>query len=246
MSLYDQSVELQLRLEATQSADSSLDLVAAADRFVDDMDGVSNYLSGTARFRLRLSITELPPLDAKAASGAISAFRAGLSRYGLKAVQQQPAAKLTSLARDQRTRSSRWATARWREVFEAHQPLLEEAQPGRLLGGSTHRYAAEGRAAKMALLQRQDPVADEAKVLAELCQGDASASWLERLHQLGDELARALQAVKDERDALTPEVQEALESASSEYGLSLADVSPALLEGLRAAGVDDDLVVRRR
>ena len=37
-----------------------------------------------------------------------------------------------------------------------------------------------------------------------------------------------------------------LESASSEDGLSLADVTPDLLEGLRAAGVDDDLVVRRR
>lgn len=246
MSLYDQSVELQLRLEATQSADSSLDLIAAADRFVNAMDEVSAYLRGTARFRARVSITEFPAIDAKATSAAISAFRAGLSRYGLKAVQQQPAAKLTAVAKEQRARSTRWATARWRGVFEVYQPLLEEAQSGRLLGGSTHRYAAEGRAAKMALLQRQDPIADEDKVIAELCQGDATASWLERLHQLGHELAHALQAVKDERAALTPEVQQALESASSEDGLSLADVSPALLEGLRAAGVDGDLVVRRR
>jgi hypothetical protein len=246
MSLYDQSVELQLKLEATQSADSSLDLVATADRFVDAMDAATDYLSGTARFRARLSITELPPIDAKATSAAISAFRAGLSRYGLKAVQQQPATKLTSVAKDQTVRSTRWAAARWQGVFEVYQSLLEEAQCGRLLGGSTHRFAAEGRAAKMTHLQRQDPVAHEVTVITELCQGDASASWLERLRQLGDELARALQAVKDERAALTPEVQKALESASSEDGLSLADVSPTLLEGLRAAGVDDDLVVRRR
>lgn len=246
MSLYDQSVELQLKLEATQAADSSLDLVAASDRFVDALDAGSEYLSGTARFRARLSITEFPPIDAKATSGAISAFRAGLSRYGLKAVQQQPAAKLTALAKDQTARSARWATARWRSFFDDYQSLLEEAQSGRLLGGTTHRFAADGRAAKMALLQRQDPVDDEAKVIAELCQGDAGASWPERLHQLGDELARALQAVKAERDALTPEVQEALDSASSEDGLSLADVSTTLFEALRAAGVDDDLVVRRR
>lgn len=246
MSLYDQSVELQLRLEATQSADSSLDLVAAADRFVDEMNEVSDYLSGTASFRSRLAIAELPPIDAKAAAAAISAFRAGLSRYGLKAIQQQPASKLTSVAKDQRARSSRWAVARWRSVFEVYQPLLEEAGPGRLHGGSSQRYTAEGRARTMTLLQRQDPVAEEVKIMAELCHGDPSASWLDRLQQLGHELAHALQAVKDERAALTPQVQKALESASAQAGLSLADVSPALFEALRAAGVDEDLVVRRR
>jgi hypothetical protein len=246
MSLYDQSVELQLKLEATQSADSSLELVAKAQHFVDAIDSVSDYLTGVAKFRSRLSITDLPPIDAKATSTAVSAFRAGLSRYGPKAFQQQPAAKLIEVAREQRARSMRWATARWRGTFDMYQSLLEEAQSGRLLGGSTHRYAAERRAAKMSMLQRQDPVADELKVIAELCEGDASASWLERLKKLGDELARALQAIKDERATLKPEVQKALESASSEDGLSLADVTPSLLEGLRAAGVDADLVVRRR
>lgn len=246
MTLYDQSVELQLKLEATQSADAGLDLVATADRFVDAMDSASDYLCGTATFRARLSITDVPPIDNKATSGAISAFRAGLSRYGLKAVQQQPAANLGAVAKDQTGRSTRWAMARWRAVFEVYQSLLEEAQSGRLLGGSTHRYAAERLATKMSLLQRQDPVADEARILTELCQGDASASWLERLHQMGSELTRELQAVKAERAALTPEVQRALESASSADGLSLADVSPTLLDSLRAAGVDDDLVVRRR
>jgi hypothetical protein len=140
----------------------------------------------------------------------------------------------------------RWAAARWRGIFEVYQSLLEDAKPDRLLGGSTHRYKAEGRAAKLSMLQRQDPIADEPRVIAELCEGDASGSWLERLKELGDELTRALQALKDERAALTPEVQKALGSASSEDGLSLADVTPSLLAGLHAAGVDDDLVVRRR
>lgn len=246
MSLYDQSVDLQLKLEATQAADSSLDLVAKADHFVDAIDGVSDYLTGVAKFRSRLSITDVPPIDAKATSAAVNAFRAGLSRYGPTAFQQQPAAKLVEVAKEQRARSMRWAAARWRGIFEVYQSLLEDAKPDRLLGGSMHRFTAEGRAAKMSMLQRQDPIADELKVIAALCEGDASASWLERLKQLADELTRALQAVKDERAALTPEVQEALESASSEDGLSLADVTPSLLEALQAAGVDDDLVVRRR
>ncbi len=246
MSLYDQSVDLQLKLEATQSADSSLDLVAKANHFVDAIDGVSDYLTGVAKFRPRLSITDLPPIDAKATSAAVNAFRAGLSRYGPKAFQQQPAAKLIEIAKEQRARSMRWAAARWRGIFDGYQSLLEDAKPDRLLGGSTHRYTAERRATKLLMLQRQDPIADEHKVIAELCEGDASASWLERLKKLGDELTRALQALKDERAALTPDVQKALETASSEGGLSLADVTPSLLDGLRAAGVDDDLVVRRR
>jgi hypothetical protein len=246
MRLYDQCVELQLKLEASQSADSSLELIAAANRFVEAIDGASDYLTGVAKFRSRLSITDLPPIDAKANSAAVSAFRAGLSRYGPRAFQQQPAAKLVEVAKEQRARSMRWATARWRGTFDAYQSLLEEAQSGQLLSGSKHRYTAEGRATKMSMLQRQDPVADELKVITELCEGDASTSWLERLKKLGDELTRALQAVKDERAALTPEVQKALESASSEDGLSLADVTPSLLAGLHAAGVDDDLVVRRR
>lgn len=246
MSLYDQSVDLQLKLEATQSADSGLDLVTKANHFVDAIDGVSDYLTGVAKFKLRLSITDSPPIDVKATTAAISGFRAGLSRYGPKAFQQQPAAKLIEVAKDQRGRAVRWAGARWRGVFEVYQSLLEEAQPGRLLGTSTHRFSAERRATKLSMLQRQDPIADELKVITELCEGDASALWLERLKELGDELTRALQALKDERAALTPEVQKALETASSEDGLSMADVTPSLLEGLRAAGVDDDLVVRRR
>jgi len=246
MSLYDQSVELQLKLEATQSADAGLDLVAKAEHFVEAIDGVSDYLTGVARFRSRLSITELPSIDPKAALAAVTAFRAGLSRYGPKALQQQPAAKLVEVAKEQRARSTRWVGARWRAVFDVYQSLLAEAQPDRLLGRSTHRFSAEGRAAKMSMLQRQDPVANELSVITALCDGDESARWLERLTKLGDELARALQAVKDERAALTPEVQKALESASSEDGLPLADVTAALLQGLHAAGVDDDLVVRRR
>ena len=80
---------------------------------------------GTAEFRARLSITELPPIDVKATSSAISAFRAGYSRYGSKAFQQQPAAKLVDVAKDQTARSTRWATARWQGLFDVYQSLMK-------------------------------------------------------------------------------------------------------------------------
>jgi hypothetical protein len=246
MSLYDQAVDLQLKLEAAQSADSGIELVTKADHLVEALDDATGYLTGISRLQSRLSLTESPRIDGKASAAAVSAFRAGLSRYGPKAFQQQPATKLIEVARDQRARAARWAGARWRDLFEGYQSLLGQTQPGQLFGGSNHRFAAERRATKLSMLQRQDPIADEDKVIAELCDGDASASWLERVKSLGDDLARALQSLEDERASLTPEVQKALDLATSDEGLPLTAVTASLLDALRVAGVDDDLVVRRR
>lgn len=246
MSLYDHAVDLQLKLEAAQSADSGLELVAKADHLVEALDTATGYLTGIARLQSRLSLNDPPPIDGKASAAAISAFRAGLSRYGPKALQQQPAAKLTDVARDQRARAVRWAGARWRGIFDTYQSLVERAQPGQLLGASKHRFTAERTARKLVMLARQDPISDEDTVIAELCDGNANASWLERVELLGDELSGALQSLEDERAALTPEVQKALDMATSDEGLPLAEVATSLLDALRAVGVDDDLVVRRR
>ncbi|CPR10477.1 hypothetical protein BN971_01873 [Mycobacterium bohemicum DSM 44277] len=246
MKLYDQAVDLQLKLEAAQSADSGIELVTKADHLVEALDNATGYLTGLLRLRSRLSLTEALTIDAKASAAAVSAFRAGLSRYGPKAFQQQPATKLIEVARDQRTRAARWAGARWRSIFEGYQQLLEQTQPGRLFGGTRQRFAAERIATKLLMLQRQDPIADEDKIIAELCDGDSSASWLERVKSLGDDLARALQSLEDERASLASEVQEALELATSEDGLPLTEVTASLLDALHAAGVDGDLVVRRR
>ncbi|OBG64728.1 hypothetical protein [Mycobacterium sp. E3339] len=246
MSLYDGAVDLQLKLEAAQSADSGIELVTKADHLVEALDTATGYLTGVSRLQSRLSLTEVPTIDAKASAAALNAFRAGLSRYGPKAFQQQPATKLIDVAGDQRTRAARWASARWRTLFEGYQTLVEQTQPGRLVGDSRQRFAAERTARKLVMLQRQDPIADEDKIIAELCDGDANVSWLEQIKSLGDDLARALHALETEHTSLTPEVQEALTLAASDDGLPLAFLTAGLLEALRAAGVDGDLVVRRR
>jgi hypothetical protein len=246
MSLYDQAVDLQLKLDAAQSADSGLELVTKADHVVEALDTATEYLAGISRLQSHLSLTERPPIDAKASAQAITAFRAGLSRYGPRAFQQQPAAKLIDIAKEQRARTARWALARWKAIFGQYQPLMDQAQPGQLLGASQHRFIAERKARKLTMLARQDPVADESTVIAELCDGDADASWPQCVNVLGEELAAALQSLQDEHTALTTEVQKALDAATTEAGLSLGEVTASLLDALRAAGVDDDLVVRRR
>jgi hypothetical protein len=103
-----------------------------------------------------------------------------------------------------------------------------------------------GVAAKLSRLKRQDPVTNADDITEALCPGQPNASWTDRLRELGEDLERALQQAKDSAAALAPEVQEALESAASEVGLSLSELTGELLEQLRAAGVDDLLVVRRR
>jgi hypothetical protein len=246
MSLYDQAIDLQLKLDTAQAIDSGLELVAKADNLVEALDNAAGYLTGIKRFQVHLGLTESPPVDGKAIATAITAFRAGLSRYGAKASQQQPAANLVKTAKDQRARAASWAVARWRNIFDAYQSLVDQVQSGQLLGGSTHRFTAERKATKLSMLARQDPVADEGKVIAELCDGDTNASWLQRVKLLGDELAGALQALDDERAALTPEVQKALDRATSDDGLPLAEVTAQLLDALHTAGVGDDLVVRRQ
>ena len=68
---------------------------------------------------------------------------------------------------------------------------------------------------------------------------------LERVNELIEELRGAIAAIDLERAAMTSEVRAVLQSAASEDGLLLAEVTPELMEALRSAGVLDDLVVRR-
>ena len=243
MTIYDMAIGVQIRLEAAQSADASGYLGAAATKLVQTIDGVSGYLEGAAQFKSRIPIADLPPLEKESTSIAISKFRMELSRRGGEALQQDSAAKLLNVAKEQNARTQRWAIARWEGLFSEIQPLLDEVATDKYAGNAA---PVVGVVAKLSRLQRQDPVANANEIIEALCAGQADASWTDRLRGLGQDLARALQRVKDSAAALTPEVQEALASAGSEDGLSFADLTIELLESLRAAGVDGDLVVRRR
>lgn len=237
------AVDVQIRLEAAQSADASGYLGAAATKFVESIDAVSDYLKGVAEFKSRIPTTDSPPIDMESTSAAISKFRSALSRRGGEALQQEPAAKLLNVAKEQSVRAQRWAKVRWEGLFSGIQPLLEEVASDKIVGNTAQ---VVGVVAKLSRLERQDPVANANEIIGALCAGQADASWPDRLRELGQDLAQAVQRARDSAAALAPEVQEALASAASDDGLSLSDLTAELLEKLRGAGVDDDLVVRRR
>lgn len=246
MSIYDMAMDAQIRLEAAQSADASGYLGAAAANFVKTIDGVSTYLEGVAQFKSRIPISDSPPISTESVSAAIDKFRSELARHGAEALQQDSAGKLLSVAKDQNARAQRWAKARWEGLFAEILPLLADSAPENLVGGSTGRYTVIRLATRLSRLERLDPVNDADEIAAALEVGQSNASWTDRLRELREELAQALQQDRETAAALAPEVQEALAAAASEGGLSLSDLTIELLEDLRTAGVDGDLVVRRR
>jgi hypothetical protein len=244
VSLYDRSVDLQLKLEAAQSADTGLELLARGSRLVESLDRASEYFSGAATFRSTANIVDRPGIDLKAVSQAVGAFRAGLSRHGSAAFQHQPATTLSDVARTQRERTTRWVTARWRDRFAEYQPLLDRVETEHLVGSTHHIVIARTRASKLRTVRAMDPVAEASELQASLGGADVGA-WLLAVTTLANEMRTALEALDAERAALTPEVRDALQRAASHDGLPLSEVTDELLAALRSAGVDDSLVVRR-
>jgi hypothetical protein len=245
MSLYDRCVDLQLKLEAAHAADASLELLARGARLVEALDRASEYLDGAAAFRSKASSSDLPTLDLKTATHAVGAFRAGLSRHSYAAFQHQPASTLAEVAKSQRDRATRWVSASWKALFARYEPLLDRVQAGQLVGSPTHRVVAQSRAATLRAARGLDPVIDGGE-LRRVLGGEDVAAWAASIESVGTDLSCALEALDDERAALTPEVREALEAAASEGGLPLPELTADLLAALCAAEVGDHLVVRRR
>jgi hypothetical protein len=243
MSLYDQAVDLQLKLEAAQSADTSLALLARGARLVESLDRASKYFASAAAFRSKAQIGDRPSLDLKAVSQAVAAFRAGLSRHGSAAFQHQPATNLADVAKAQRERVVRWVTARWKDFFAEYEPLIERILTEHPVGNTTHIAIARARASKLRAVRGMDPIANAADLQTALGGGDVDA-WLHAITELGVEMRGMLAALDTERAAFTPEVREALQRAAAEGGLPLSELSDELLAALRNTGVDEHLVVR--
>jgi hypothetical protein len=244
MSLFDRAVDLQLKLEVAQTADTGLDLLARAARLFEMLSDSANYLEGATRFRQAMSISDRPAIDVKAVTQAVSAFRAGLSRHGSAAFQHQPASTLTETAKSQRDRCSRWLDSRWRQEFAAYEAAMDRVASERLSRSGSHAVVAQARAAKLRALRGLDPITQHDDITKALETNDV-ARWRAAIAAVGDQLVAALGALDAEHAALTPEVRAVLDRAATENGMPLDELTPELLAALRAAGVDGRLVVRR-
>lgn len=244
MSLFDSAVDLQLKLEVAQTADTGLDLLARAARLVEALSDSADYLEGVTRFREEMKISDRPPVDVKAVAQAVSAFRAGISRHGSAAFQHQPASTLSEAAKTQRDRCSRWLVSRWRQEFASYEAAMDRTASERLAGSGSHAVVAQARASKLRALRGLDPIADREEVSKALGT-DEVARWRSAIEEVAGQLHTALEALDAEHAALTPEVRGVLDRAASDGGMPLDELTPELLAALRGAGVDGHLVVRR-
>lgn len=245
MTLFDRAVDMQLKLEVAQTADTGLDLLARAAKLDEALTNTAAYFEAVAQLRRSMPITDRPNLDTKAISQAVATFRGGISRHGSAAFQHQPAAALVDTAKSQRERCSRWLVGQWRLLFSAYDPLLDRVTTERPTGSGSHPVVAQARASNLRALRGLDPVADREQISSALKTEDAGR-WPEAIAELAAQLATALAALDAEHSALTPEVRSALERAASDGGLPLDELSPELLAALRSAGVDGQLIVRRQ
>lgn len=244
MTLIDTATDLLIRLEAASAEDSGDELLSRGRKVREGIASVSEHLEEVLAYRASIDRTDAPPFDAKAVRQAVGRFRGALSHSGPRAFQQQSAATLESVLATQTTRVDRWVASTWRENFDDSQSLQERANAGDLYGSPALKTKARTRAATLAVLRTKDPVRDRDE-LENLLEVQGLEEILKRVDEIVEDLRSAIDAIDSEHAAMTPQVQSALESAASEDGLPLVDVTPELMDALQKAGVLDDLVVRR-
>jgi len=244
MTLYNRAVDLGVRLGAAAAADASDALLAQGQILVTDLDRTSSQLEAAASIGDDLGGDSRPKPDAKAVTQAIGAFRAGLSRHGAAAFQHAPTGTLRDVAKQQRTATERWVLRAWRARLDDLTPHAALATSDRLHGSTTHRQRAENRRQKLARVRDLNPLLDAVNLQAELGDG-AVADWLEAVAALDQDLGDMLEILDVARTQQSPTVRAALARASSVSGLPLDELTDELLAELRAADLEDQLVVRR-
>jgi hypothetical protein len=245
MTLYERCVDLQLKVEAAQSADAGGVLLASGVNLVESLDRASDYFTGAAQFRVVIATAERPAVDLKVVSKSVNGFRGALSSRGAVAFQQQHATHLTNAAKIQRELVVRWISTKWRALFGEYESEITRAQTEHLIGSAAHQRIARGRAQTLRTGMGLDPITN-AEELQRVLGEDELAEWIVAIEKIGSELRQALEAINVEQAALTLEVSEALRRAATEGGLPLSELSTDLLNSIRLAGVDEHLVVRRQ
>ena len=244
MNIFDRATEIQVQLKAASEADSSDELLSRSRTVRMELNEAAAYLEAVNSFRSALDIQDVPNIDIKGLRQSLGRFRGALSRSGPKAVQQQAAATLLETIKTETTRLDRWVKSIWKSRFDDLQSLLDRVESGDLIGSTDHRKKAFGSASRLRRARNMDPVR-ASRELEQILDATGFDACLKKIEVLGDGLRSAIVQIDQERGALTPEVQRILEQAGSTDGIPLSEITSEVLGSLEAAGVLDDLVVRR-
>ncbi|TDT14596.1 hypothetical protein BDK89_0151 [Ilumatobacter fluminis] len=244
MTLYDRATELRVRLDAANEADVGDELLTRGKSIRDQLSAASEYLAEVKAYRETVGQAGAPKIDPKRLRQSIGGFRGALAKSGPRAFQQQSATTLLEVIGAETKRLDRFVASSWNAQFDQAKASLERVKEGQLNGSIDLRTRARMCAARISTLRSLDPIRERAELENRL-GGKGLAACLERVEQLIHELNEAIKAIDDEQAAMTPEVRQVLNRSSSAAGLPLAEITADDLAALRAAGVIDDLVVRR-
>jgi len=244
VTLVKTASELQLRLETASTTDAEDELLSRGCTVRDDIKSAAEYFEAVQTYRVLIDRRDAPPLDVKAIRQSIGGFRGTFSKSGPKALQQKSADTLQKTLNEQTRRVERWVKLTWRENFAAAEELLERVNSTGFHGSALALTKARNRASKIERALSLDPVRDCEK-LEDYLSVEGLSACIERVSYLVEELQTAIEVIDSEQAAMPQEVKAAMQSAASEDGLPLSEVTPELMAALRSAGVLDDLVVRR-
>lgn len=243
MNLYERSAGLRVALDTASKASGDHELVERGQRVIDLLNASVTTLSD---LRDLSRVLQFGPanLEAKTLSQSARQLRTGFARYQAEALQHASTTNFEKAVRDIVKLATRWAEARWRELFDRWVDPIDRAIDATLVGDAERRHQAKRKAQKMKALSTCNPVTERDQI-DEFLAGVEMAAWCAAIETMGGELTSVLQQLEESHRALGLAVREALDRAATIEGLPLDEVSPELLVQLRDAGVLDSLVVRR-
>ncbi len=242
--LYERAVSIAARLEAAAAADASESLLVQGQVLVTALQEATAELTAAAALRKTLAVDSSPPLDLKLITSTTGALRAGLARHGAAAFQHVPATNVKDAVKAQRAAAQRWAGKVWRDWFDREALNFTQATADRLQGKPELRRPAQELQQRLRRMRELNPLT-ESDVLHREAGSAMPGEWLTHVADLDARLGRALEALDAAREEQPPAVRDALARAGTVAGLPISALTDELLQAIRAAGVSDQLVVRR-
>lgn len=243
MTPYDRVTELRARMKVAAEVEANDKLLGRARDVQTQLDDACRFVEAVVKFRAEAQSGNSAPVDSGGLRQAVDGFRSALSNDGSAALQQQFAATMLQELGKLRQVLQRVTRSDWRSLFSDVTPLLELEAVGVGSSAASRRRAATP-ARRLRTAFGLDPVENLAELERLFSVRGMSAS-VDAIAETAEELRVALEALDRETQELAPEVRILLEQADSDKGFPLAELTPQLIDDLRAAGVLDSLFIRR-
>jgi hypothetical protein len=242
MTLYQRSLQALAGLAADEHEESSDELLSRGVLIASQLDTARTTLQRGAYFAKTLG-TVGPQADKKKVQKAIAGLEAGLSRFGVKALQHKSTTTAIDAAQELERTVERWVGSAWRAHFKDLGVLASASTAADLQGplGAVMKVQAAGKRLSSAITL--NPMT-ESERLRVLFGNDDPAEVIRQIRELASGIESSMKELKADHDAMPQSVRSTLAAAHSPAGLPLASVTAELLLELHAAGVIDRFVVR--